>query len=344
MVGDSLRLQLRRQTDTQVLNGLTQMAVEDRKRKADFLIYLGEIDRRKIYAKEGYSSLFRFLTEKLLFSESSALKRIQGMRLVGKFPFLQKDIEQGLFSISSLSRLSGFVNGKNAQILFTECAGKSVRDVEAILMTYFPKEDVEEKMKKSKNRLGKDRFAMQFTVDGKFVEDVEKAKALLSHRYPQGRLADILGLALKSLIAELERKPRQAKASQAPAAAMSASTAYAEPVASSVPVAQQVGSAAPAQPEPQHSNLTRSRYIPRGIRLDIASRDNQRCQHVRPDGEICGETRFLEIDHVQPYALGGSNRPENLRLLCWAHNALRAEFQFGRKDFGRWAGRRGKSA
>jgi 5-methylcytosine-specific restriction endonuclease McrA len=38
----------------------------------------------------------------------------------------------------------------------------------------------------------------------------------------------------------------------------------------------------------------------------------------------------LEIDHVIPYAKGGSNSPENLRLLCPAHNRLAAEKEYGK--------------
>lgn len=219
------------------------------------------------------------------------------MALVRQFPFLEQRIIDGEFSLSALNRLARFAKGPKAEALLFECVGKSVRDVEAVLMKYFPKEDVKEKVGKS--RLGEDRFGIEFTADGEFVQDLEKATALLSHRYPQGKIASVLGLALKTLIKELERKPRQR-----------------------TPVAVEVAPAVPVK---------RSRYIPRGRRLDLADRDERQCQHVRPDGKLCGETRFLEVDHIQPYALGGSNKLENLRLLCSAHNALRAELRFGRR-------------
>jgi len=37
----------------------------------------------------------------------------------------------------------------------------------------------------------------------------------------------------------------------------------------------------------------------------------------------------LEIDHVRPYAKGGSSGEENLRVLCRGHNLLAARREFG---------------
>lgn len=298
---------LKHQSDDRILSGLVMLLGQERKRKSDFLAYLNEVDTRKLYAKEGYSSLFRFLTEKHLMSESSALKRIQAARLARKFPFLYVDIKNGKYSLSALSRLAPFVNAANSDRLFRRAAGKSTREVEALLVAEFPKVDVADRLKKSVSPLGLDRMQVQFTGLKQLVDDLEKVRALLSHRYPQGKLSDVIGLALKTLIRELEKQGR------------------AEKLHSAVP--KRIVEPVPPPPAP----LKRSRYIPRGIRRDVVGRDQARCQHLRADGTICGEIKFLEMDHVQPHALGGPNTRENLRLLCWAHNQLRAEVQFGRR-------------
>ena len=39
----------------------------------------------------------------------------------------------------------------------------------------------------------------------------------------------------------------------------------------------------------------------------------------------------LELDHEQPFALGGSNEAGNLRLVCRRHNQYAAEKAFGRR-------------
>jgi hypothetical protein len=59
------------------------------------------------------------------------------------------------------------------------------------------------------------------------------------------------------------------------------------------------------------------------LRRVIRERD-RRCTFVGEGGKVCGSTFGLEIDHVQPWALGGETTPENLRLLCRAHNRYQA--------------------
>jgi hypothetical protein len=43
----------------------------------------------------------------------------------------------------------------------------------------------------------------------------------------------------------------------------------------------------------------------------------------------------LQIDHRQPAGKGGSSKPDNLRLLCRAHNSLAAEQAYGREHMER---------
>lgn len=47
------------------------------------------------------------------------------------------------------------------------------------------------------------------------------------------------------------------------------------------------------------------------------------------DGKQCNEQGMLEIDHVRPWALGGKNEIDNLRILCAVHNKWRSNKTFG---------------
>lgn len=73
----------------------------------------------------------------------------------------------------------------------------------------------------------------------------------------------------------------------------------------------------------------RSRVISRPIKRTVYARDGGRCTFVAPDGTRCSERRALQIDHIHPFSLGGSNDESNLRLLCPSHNRLYAERVFG---------------
>ena len=57
-------------------------------------------------------------------------------------------------------------------------------------------------------------------------------------------------------------------------------------------------------------------YIPAYTKKLVFIRDNHRCVK-------CGSTKNLEIHHIIPHARGGSNRLENLQLLCRSCNRMK---------------------
>ena len=63
----------------------------------------------------------------------------------------------------------------------------------------------------------------------------------------------------------------------------------------------------------------------RATRDAVLLRDGEPCTFVGVDGRRCTAMHNLQIDHIQPYAHGGMHDPENLRVLCGAHNRWRAE-------------------
>ena len=68
--------------------------------------------------------------------------------------------------------------------------------------------------------------------------------------------------------------------------------------------------------QPPH-RARRSRYIPAPVRREVWLRDGGCCSYVDPhSGRRCGSRFLLELDHIVPFALGGSAEPGNLRLKC----------------------------
>lgn len=86
----------------------------------------------------------------------------------------------------------------------------------------------------------------------------------------------------------------------------------------------------PTRVRKTHSPTTRpssqrSRYIPATVRHTIWLRDQGACTYVDPiTGEQCQSRHRLQIDHIRPFAKGGENSLENLRLRCLAHNQWHA--------------------
>jgi hypothetical protein len=56
----------------------------------------------------------------------------------------------------------------------------------------------------------------------------------------------------------------------------------------------------------------------------------ERCTFTNADGHRCQATTWLELDHIDARARGGTDEPHNLRVRCRAHNLLHAEQTFGK--------------
>jgi hypothetical protein len=66
------------------------------------------------------------------------------------------------------------------------------------------------------------------------------------------------------------------------------------------------------------------------VRREVFARDGEQCTFVDPAGNRCSARALLELDHVEPWSLGGSNDAANLRVTCRAHNQFFAEQKLGK--------------
>ena len=74
-------------------------------------------------------------------------------------------------------------------------------------------------------------------------------------------------------------------------------------------------------------DLKPKRYIPSKVRHRVWMRDQGKCTYVCPKtNRRCLSDHLLQIDHIKPFSLGGTNEADNLRLLCANHN----QFMFSR--------------
>lgn len=62
--------------------------------------------------------------------------------------------------------------------------------------------------------------------------------------------------------------------------------------------------------------------IPANLTHQVNLRDGQQCTHIDDNGKRCTSRRWLDIHHVHPIYLGGTNSLENLTTLCKAHHKM----------------------
>ncbi len=153
---------------------------------------------------------------------------------------------------------------------------------------------------------------ISFTATEELMGRIERARALLRHKHPAGRLEHVIGAAIEHLLDA--RDPERRSAFQ---------TAARE-------ARRKKAQRRPADERSQTHETRASRCIPRRVRDEVWRRDAGRCTFDGPDGRRCGTKEWLEFDHIRPWAMGGrSDDAENIRLLCRAHNQHAARRVFG---------------
>ena len=82
--------------------------------------------------------------------------------------------------------------------------------------------------------------------------------------------------------------------------------------------------AATSSPRATRASKEGSRAMPARVRRTVWKRDGGRCAFVGRHGR-CTQTRYLELHHIHPIALGGPSTVENIALRCRAHNVYESE-------------------
>jgi 5-methylcytosine-specific restriction endonuclease McrA len=179
------------------------------------------------------------------------------------------------------------------------------------------------------------RFKIEFTVKPEFMKKYNKIKAMLSAKHPDGPgFEDVFNILMEEYLhrhspeSRIEKRNRRKGIKKKRDAGNGKSRRHKK----REQVEHNEGSGKKPSvnnPGRKRSRSARSRHIPQEIRDKIFVRDGGRCTFTSPSGRRCSETRNLQIDHVIPFAKDGSNAPENLRLLCFKHNQLMAEREYG---------------
>jgi hypothetical protein len=135
-------------SDQVLLGQFTALVTQDQRVSADLLRYLDAIDRRQLWAKFGYSSLFVFCQKRFNMSEAVAGKRISAMRTVRRFPMLLSMVARGEIHLSGIQRLSAHLTPDNHQKVLAAAKHQSTREIEKLVAELAPKPDVPARLRK----------------------------------------------------------------------------------------------------------------------------------------------------------------------------------------------------
>jgi hypothetical protein len=318
-------------SDEQLVAEVKRLAGLARRATAALIRALMELDARRLYLGEGYSSLFTYCTQALHLAEGAAYNRIEAARAARRFPMILDGLEDGSLTLTTVRLLSPHLTVENHESVLASAHHKRKQEIEQIVATLNPQPAVVAMIRRVSVPLQRDvavsaldltpavaessaargepvtrspqaivapltpeRFKVQLTISRETRDKLERVQALARHAIPNGDLTTIFDRGLTLLLSELERR------------------------------------VCAATPSPRHSReaSATSRHIPAAVKREVWRRDGGRCAFAGRDGR-CSERSFLEYHHVHPYAVGGVATTANIELRCRAHNAHEAALFFG---------------
>jgi hypothetical protein len=212
---------------------------------ADIVEHPCEVEVRRAHLDLGYSSLFKYCVEALLFSEDEAYRRVEAARLVARFPQIREYLRSGAVSLSVLCALKEHLTRENHAELLVGVSNSSRRRAEEWLACRFPKPDVRESVRLLPSKASAlpavaegapalsfgstlaepparrqaparveprsaERFAVHLTVSREVKEQLDLARDLMRHQDARGDVETVIAAALATLVERLQKETRRA--------------------------------------------------------------------------------------------------------------------------------------
>jgi len=311
-----------------------------RRVESELVAHVGEVDARRLYAREAAPSMFAYCTDVLKLSEHEAYLRIAVARASREHPVLLEMLAEGRLPLSVIARLAPHLTEANRETVLAQAEGKTKRQIEELVAELAPKPDVPATMRKLPERrdetsqlvpervtflhalparsvppaqrpvvepLAPARYKVQFTASAELHDKLERLRSLMRSSVPDGDLAAIIEEAVTEKLERLEAK-RFAKTKS------------------------------PRKSVGQTDTSPSSRYIPAPVKRAVRERDGDQCAFVNARGKRCKARGGLELHHKQPFGRGGDHGPDNIQMMCRAHNGYLAEQDYGKDLMKRYRG------
>jgi hypothetical protein len=321
-------------SDSELQGGLKELLRAGSRTEARIVAHLAEVDARRLHLL-GAPSLFQYCLVDLGFSESEAWYRICAARAGRKFPLVFELLEQRELHLTAIALLSKYLTAENHRELLGEARGKTKQQLLEMLARRWPKADVATHLRRipagavaagptgTLEPRSAETYCLQLNASRELKAKLEQARDLMSHANPSGDLAIVVERALDLLIQKL--RARRFGQTGEPKARRGAETTASPRARSREPQPALDRACGPVAAE----RPRKRRHVRHEVRREVVKRDAARCCHVGPDGRRCEARAFLQLHHEKPWALGGPDSVDNLRLLCGAHNRLIAQLELG---------------
>jgi len=139
-------------SDDELLRRLAELLAQTRRSEADLVAHIGEVDRRRLYAREASPSMFAYCTEVLHLSEAEAYLRIAVARAAREHPHLLASLAEGRLHLTAIAKLAPHLTPENREALLERAVHKSKREIEALVAELSPRPDAPAGMRRLPDR------------------------------------------------------------------------------------------------------------------------------------------------------------------------------------------------
>jgi hypothetical protein len=315
---------LKNLSNANLLNGIKVIVCKERNATFKVLDYLREIESRHLHLEEGYSSMFEFCLKFLGYDESQTQGRLSAMRLMCERPSIEPKVSSGELSLSALSKAKSTFNkmakfsealsASNKIEILKTLENKSIRDCEAELIKVCP-EVIPNKLE-TQRCLTENLSEVKLILKKDLLSKISKLKELLSHKKPNLTTTELINYLVSERLEKIDSGAK--KRTMTKVQKITKIKAQGKDPANDL-------LNAPLH-APEHVKTQKpNRYISTETRKQVWVKNGHQCSFVNLEAKRRCNSRFrLEIDHIKPFAVGGSNLLDNLRLLWKAHNLQQA--------------------
>jgi len=332
---------------------------------ARLLTRIAEIEKRRLFMREGYASLKVYCVRELGLCDEAAEKRITAAHISDRFPAVLIALADNRLHLTAVLMLGRHLTAANSDELVAAATRKTRFEIAMELARRFPRPELPERLEPivttppmtmaappateppAPERV---REAIRDWLEGRTESPVLPAPEPAPERVlavtqdpcgpaperveaPRPRMTPLaedsfgLQVTINRRTYELLQKARSLLSHQIPRGEMALVLERALELA--VEELEKRKYAATDRPGRSQSGGKPSRHIPAPVRREVRKRDGDRCAFVSESGKRCESRTRLECHHEDPFARGGPATVENTRLLCAAHNQHKAERDFG---------------
>ncbi|MBC7467423.1 MAG: HNH endonuclease [Bdellovibrio sp.] len=316
-------MDLKKISNAELTLRLEKLVRSERKITHLILVHIIEVESRKIYAELGYDGMFSYLTKRLGYSESAAYRRLQSARLLKAVPSVAEKLEHGSINLSQLTQvqkcLKTETKSRPLEAILAKIENKNTFETKQILAVEFD-QPTQAQTVITPQRDESVRIELTFTK--KQFEVLQETKELLSHTIHNNSLADVIEhLALK-YNKKIGLKNRNEKVKRLMHNELiSKEQTCIESKYEELKLEKLKNVKSEKMTRSFAASKMQRPYLSVKLKRQLMATAGHACQYVdKLTGNKCKSKYQLQVDHVHPFAKGGSSELENLQILCRTHN------------------------